>query len=84
MRFLEAFADDPDRLLRDVDLLDTDERARMLTDWNDTRREVPDTTVPELFAAQVALAPDRTAVVLDDIALSYVELTGGPTRSRTI
>ncbi|HVW44155.1 MAG TPA: amino acid adenylation domain-containing protein [Amycolatopsis sp.] len=36
--------------------------------------EVPETTLPELFAAQVARAPHATAVVFEGARLSYAEL----------
>ncbi len=71
---LDAVVAEPERPIGAMDLLGPDERSRILVEWNDTAGSVPVATVPELFAEQVALGPDRTAVVLDDIALSYVEL----------
>ncbi|MFI6466449.1 non-ribosomal peptide synthase/polyketide synthase [Streptomyces sp. NPDC050538] len=67
-------ATDPDRRIGALDVLHDDERALVLTDWNNTARTVPDLTLPELFRAQVARTPDATAVVFGDTALTYAEL----------
>ena len=56
------------------------ERQRLLTEWNDTGREVPQATLPELFQAQVARTPEATAVVFEDTCLSYGELNGRANR----
>ncbi|MFJ8141727.1 non-ribosomal peptide synthase/polyketide synthase [Streptomyces sp. NPDC096013] len=71
---LAQIATDPDRRIGALDVLRNDERALVLTDWNDTARTIPDLTLPELFRAQVARTPDATAVVFEDTALTYAEL----------
>ncbi|MFJ9377999.1 non-ribosomal peptide synthase/polyketide synthase [Streptomyces sp. NPDC101455] len=71
---LAQVATDPDRRVGALDVLRDDERALVLTDWNDTARTVPDLTLPELFRAQVALTPEATAVVFEDTAFTYAEL----------
>ncbi|MFF1918841.1 amino acid adenylation domain-containing protein, partial [Streptomyces sp. NPDC058239] len=73
-RLLEAVAGDPDRPIRTLGVLDTDERRRLLVDWNDTAREIPEATLPELFQTQVTRTPDALAVVSGDIELTYAEL----------
>ncbi|MET7511612.1 amino acid adenylation domain-containing protein [Streptomyces albidoflavus] len=73
-RVLRAAVDDPSVSLSGIGLLDEAERRSVLVDWNDTARPVPDTTLPGLFAQQVARTPDRTALVHEGEHLTYAEL----------
>ena len=73
-RVLTAFATDPDGPVHGIDLLTGTERQRVLREWNDTDRQVPATTVAELFRAQVARTPDALALVHEDLELTYREL----------
>ncbi|WP_420714809.1 non-ribosomal peptide synthetase, partial [Streptomyces sp. WM6372] len=61
-------------MVREVDVLGTDERERILRTWNDTDREIPDGTVLDLFRARVARTPDALAVLSGDVELTYAEL----------
>ncbi|MFD4371313.1 amino acid adenylation domain-containing protein [Streptomyces sp. NPDC058486] len=74
VRLLEAVADDPDRALGDIDLLDARERAAVLRDGNGTTRPEPTTGLAEAFARQAALTPAAPAVSDPDGSLSYAEL----------
>ena len=74
VRLLEAAAAEPERPIGRLDVLSVEERAVILREWNDTARAVAPATVPELFAAQVAKAPDAVAVVFEDRTLTYGEL----------
>ena len=52
----------------------------MLVEWNDTARAVPQTTLPALIEAQVAQRGDATALVCEDITLSYAALNARANR----
>ncbi|MFE9429267.1 amino acid adenylation domain-containing protein [Kitasatospora sp. NPDC006697] len=71
---VEALETDPAARLGGLPVLDEAERRRLLTEWNDTAVELPEVTVPELFAAQAARTPDAVAVTGDGVELGYGEL----------
>ncbi len=74
-RVLVGLVSDPPPALGDVELLDGPERERLLVEWNDTAVDHrPDATIPDLFAEQVAVRPDRPAVECGDTVLTYAEL----------
>ncbi|MFF8589789.1 condensation domain-containing protein, partial [Streptomyces althioticus] len=74
LRLLQAMVDAPDVPVDQADLLDGTESRTLLTDWNDTAREVPGRAVVELFEERVASNPTAEAVVAGEEALSYEEL----------
>ncbi|WP_279629203.1 non-ribosomal peptide synthase/polyketide synthase [Amycolatopsis thailandensis] len=76
---LEQVTDEPDRPVALLEVLVGDELARV-TEWNRTAREVPATTLPELFEAQVARTPDASAVVFEGSELSYAEFNARANR----
>ncbi|WPB73717.1 non-ribosomal peptide synthase/polyketide synthase [Archangium violaceum] len=74
-RLLEAITAHPEQRLADVSLLSTEERRRLLVEWNDTRVEpAGEPCAHQLFEAQVARAPDAVALVSGDTRLSYSAL----------
>ncbi|WP_345581458.1 amino acid adenylation domain-containing protein, partial [Nonomuraea rosea] len=73
VRVLETVSADARTRLSAVDLLDGDERRRVLDEWNDTAAGDMGASVVELFEAQVALRPDAVAVVAAE-EISYAEL----------
>ncbi|MEU9993556.1 amino acid adenylation domain-containing protein [Streptomyces sp. NPDC048045] len=76
-RLVRLFTDvvaDPGRPVGRLDLLSPAERRRLLGDYNDTVREIPPATLPELFRARVAETPDAPALHFGDTTVSYAEL----------
>ncbi|MEU6298722.1 amino acid adenylation domain-containing protein [Streptomyces erythrochromogenes] len=70
---LLAAAEDPDRRLRDLDLLNDGDRT-LIQGWNATERPVPEATFPGLFAEQAARTPHHTAVRCGSRSWTYAEL----------
>ena len=71
---LEDIAARPDARISELALLDADERARLVVQWNDTAADLPPTTAGELIAAQAARTPYAVAVSGADWDVSYAEL----------
>ncbi|GAA3291451.1 hypothetical protein GCM10020295_08340 [Streptomyces cinereospinus] len=74
IRLLEQAAADPDRPVRDLDVLDADERRLVVERFNDTAHDVAPTTLPELFRAQAARTPHALALIAGEERLTYAEL----------
>ncbi|CAN7202742.1 amino acid adenylation domain-containing protein [Bradyrhizobium sp. LjRoot220] len=72
---LEAMVADADQVVDRIDLLGIDERELVQQTWNQTATPYPsEHCIHELFAEQVRKAPDATALVYEDLRLSYGEL----------
>ncbi|NKZ11529.1 amino acid adenylation domain-containing protein [Mycolicibacterium septicum DSM 44393] len=77
VRVAEALIDDPTRRLSSVDVLDVVEHARLDDVGNRAvlaEPPVPVMSIPGLFAAQVARAPESLAVSFDGRSMTYREL----------
>ena len=71
---LRQAAVDPGLRVSEFELLTAGER-RLLAQWNDTVREVPETTMPELFRQRAERTPDAPAVIfMRRPRLTYAEL----------
>ena len=71
----------PDQPLSALPLLPTEERQRMLVEWNATAAEFPrEACVHQLIEAQAQRTPDAVAVVCDGRRLTYRELDAQATR----
>ncbi|MEU0179538.1 amino acid adenylation domain-containing protein, partial [Streptomyces massasporeus] len=79
-RLLAAVTADPALPVGSADILTPDEHRRVLTEWNDTGRDLAETTLPEQFQAQAARTPDRPAVLHADEELTYGELNARANR----
>jgi amino acid adenylation domain-containing protein len=71
---LKRVAQDPGQPLCEISLLSEAERYQLLKAWNDTDHEISPGTLSGLFEAQVRRTPEDTAVVTDDVSLSYAGL----------
>ncbi|MEJ2767903.1 non-ribosomal peptide synthase/polyketide synthase [Mycetohabitans sp. B46] len=80
IRLLEAIADAPAQPIGQIDLLEATERQQLLNGWNDTAQPIYEATLPALFEAQVAKAPDAIALIFEDQHISYAELNARANR----
>ncbi|MBG1243496.1 non-ribosomal peptide synthetase [Nostoc sp. NZL] len=72
---LEEMVANPEKRLKDLQLLTQGERHQLLIEWNDTQVNYPqDKCIHQLFEEQVERSPDAIAVVFEDQQLSYREL----------
>jgi amino acid adenylation domain-containing protein len=80
-RLLRGVVADTSTHISAVELLDDEERRRLLMEWNDTARPVPHgLCIQDLFEQQVARTPDAAAVHFNELQLSYVELNSAANR----
>ncbi|MFD0026546.1 amino acid adenylation domain-containing protein, partial [Streptomyces sp. NPDC058382] len=80
VRVIGETTGDPDRRLSALEVLTEEERRRILVEWNDTALDAPRSTLTALFEQQVARTPDATALVFQDMRLTYAELNGWANR----
>ncbi|MEU9247310.1 amino acid adenylation domain-containing protein [Streptomyces sp. NPDC048385] len=79
-RVLDQVLTHPGLRLSEVEVVDADERDRLLGDWSGIARRVPPATLPELFEAQAAHMADALALVDNRTRLSYGELNARANR----
>ncbi|HLP60854.1 MAG TPA: amino acid adenylation domain-containing protein, partial [Candidatus Deferrimicrobium sp.] len=61
--------------LSDIEIMTTDERERILYEFNNTGSEYPgDKIISQLYEEQVEKTPDRIALIFQDARLTYREL----------
>jgi amino acid adenylation domain-containing protein len=77
---LAAVVANPAAPVSDVELLADDERKRVVTEFNATEREVPEKTLPALFADVVAARPEEVAVVDRSRSVTYAALNARANR----
>ena len=80
MCLLEAASADPSQRIGHIDILEQEERQQILVEWNDTAREVPHTTLPALFEAQVKRSPEAIALLFEESTLTYAQLNAQANR----
>ncbi|QYB03298.1 amino acid adenylation domain-containing protein [Rhodococcus sp. USK10] len=80
VRLLDRIVADPQARIEGYEILEPDERERVLQRWNDTSVPIPDSTIPGLFGQQVAATPDAVAVTFGDENWTYRELSNRANR----
>ncbi|MFE0443144.1 amino acid adenylation domain-containing protein [Streptomyces fungicidicus] len=80
VRVLAAAVADPGRPVGAIDVLEPAERHRLLTEWNDTARDVPARTLAQIFEDATAATPDAPALLAGGQRLSYAELNARANR----
>ena len=74
-RLLEAVVADPDRRLRELSMMEEEERTQLLSDWNATRRDYPTgCRMTDLFEAQAARTPAGVALTFAGEQITYGRL----------
>ncbi|MER5889421.1 condensation domain-containing protein, partial [Streptomyces sp. NPDC001941] len=73
-RALGLLVGDPGTRLSAVDVLDPEERHRLLQEWNATETGTEAPLVPGLFEGHAARTPDAVAVVFEGVEVTYAEL----------
>lgn len=76
-QILEEALLDPDKKIVDIELLNEQERNRLVDEWNDREREYPrERSIPEILEEEVERHPDRVALVFNDQHITYGDLNG--------
>jgi natural product biosynthesis luciferase-like monooxygenase protein/amino acid adenylation domain-containing protein len=71
---LEAIVDHPQQPVAALPLHSEADRWRLLVEWNDTARPLPDASLLTRFESRAARTPERLAVVCGEVRLTYAEL----------
>ncbi|NBT97478.1 MAG: hypothetical protein EBT43_06660, partial [Methylocystaceae bacterium] len=58
----------------EIALVEENECTQVISTFNDTQKEIPTTTLPDLFAVQVEKSPDAIALIFGDEEVSYRDL----------
>jgi surfactin family lipopeptide synthetase A len=74
-RILDQIISNPSQAIRQTDILNPEEKNRLLVQFNDTDAAYPkDKTIAQLLEEQAAATPTATAVLFEDKVLTYKEL----------
>ncbi|KAF9169237.1 hypothetical protein BGX20_010618, partial [Mortierella sp. AD010] len=76
-----ALENEPNMLIRDLEILPLHERQQLLEEWNDTKHEYPeDQCVHQIFELRAQMVPDSSAIIFEDQMLTYAELNESANR----
>nr|WP_136667780.1 non-ribosomal peptide synthetase [Flavobacterium sp. H122] len=74
-QLLTGIIEDPNKIIKDYEILSKEEKQLLLVDWNDTSSDFSkEKTIIDLFEEQVNNSPEAIAVVFEDTHLTYNEL----------
>ncbi|SMC23044.1 AMP-binding enzyme, partial [Clostridium acidisoli DSM 12555] len=72
---VESIIKDSDKNINDIEIINEEEKHRLLVEFNDTKADYPrNKTINELFEKHAEKTPDDIAVVYEDKKMSYKEL----------
>ncbi|CAH1195716.1 Surfactin synthase subunit 1 [Paenibacillus plantiphilus] len=72
---LQQILTNPGQRIGELEIVDGEEKAKLLSEWNDTSAGYPhEQSVQQLFEEQAARNPDRPALRWNDQSMSYGEL----------
>ena len=74
-KILKEIINNPEQLIKDIEIITSDEKNKILNKFNDTNLEFDfKKTLPEIFENRVNEIPDNIAVIYEDKKVSYSEL----------
>lgn len=71
---LRALCEDPATPVADLELVQPEERTRLVREWNQSAHPVEGTTLVAAFEAQADATPDAPALIFEEQVLTYAEL----------
>ncbi|KZS47035.1 hypothetical protein AWU65_14430 [Paenibacillus glucanolyticus] len=71
---LQQIISNNDIQIKDIELVTTEEKRKIITEFNDTSTPYTSQTIHEMFEKQVANTPDHIAVVYEEQQLTYKEI----------
>ncbi|MFF9349253.1 amino acid adenylation domain-containing protein [Streptomyces sp. NPDC014734] len=79
-RLLAAATAEPDRPVGELEILSAQEYEDLLTGWQGACEDVTERTLVDLFEDQVARTPEATALLFEEVEISYAELNARANR----
>ncbi len=75
--FFKAGLKDENNVIKakDISLLLAGEEQQVVSDWNATKKILPESTLTDLLQKQVQTTPDNTALIFNDEKLSFTQLS---------
>lgn len=81
LKIMRSVAVNPAIHLAEIEMMTDEEKHQVLVDWNQTQMDVPmDTTIHQLFEAQVMRTPDQAAIKHNGCTWTYRELNARANR----